>query len=759
MRQYEGNSSRELKTEKICSDLVITGGGLAGVCCAITAAREDLKVTLIQDRPVLGGNASSEVRLWALGATSHMGNNNRWSREGGVIDEIVVENLHRNREGNPVLVDALLLDKVLSEPNITLLLDTSVFKCEQNTDKTIRSATAFCSQNSTLYEVSAPLFCDASGDGILGYLSGAPYRIGAEQKEELDEPLAPDESYGELLGHTIYFYSRDTGKPVRYKAPDFALKDIEQIPRFHQIKASDTGCAFWWLEYGGRLDTVHDTQKIKLELLKISYGIWDYIKNSGKFPEADNLTLEWVGMIPGKRESRRFEGDYLLSQSDIVNQTVFEDAVSFGGWAIDLHPADGVYSERPPCNQYHSKGIYQIPWRCYYSRSISNLFIAGRLISSSHVAMGSTRVMMTGAHGAQAIAIGAVHCLKQNIQPKDLLEPARMKAFQNHLKQTGQYIPFHEAEDPEDLMKDAVISASSTETVAEIPGCEKWLKIQTPYSLLLPVKKGKCPRMTMRCRSDQDSKLKVQLRSSEKAGNYTPEVLMEEYCLPVAAGTAEYHMDFDTEMPEENYAFLCLVPEKPFEIQMAEKRLPGFMSLYHEMNPRVAKDTIQTAPAGSGLDSFEFWLPKRRPEGALPAIRFNPPLSPYAAESVRNGRDRPYRAANAWLPDSNDQRPGIKIAWEKPRTAGKIILIFDTDQDHAMETVQMGHQINEVPSCVRHFRLSDQSGRILAEEENNYQTRKVIQLEEGTMFSSLTLELLSSWGDPSPLMGIRVLKS
>ena len=304
---FKNSDSRSLKEVALTVDLVIVGGGLAGICAAITAAREGVKVALAHDRPVLGGNASSEVRLWVLGATSHMGNNNRWAREGGVIDEILVENLYRNPEGNPHLMDSLLLDKVLAEKNITLLLDTAVFDLTKGEGGLISSVTAFCAQNSTLYQISGTLFCDASGDGIVGYLSGASFRIGAETADEFDEAFAPDEQYGELLGHSIYFYSRDVGHPVKFIPPDFALKDITEIPRYHHLKAGNTGCMLWWLEYGGRLDTIHDNQKIKHELLKVVYGVWDHIKNSGKFPDAEDLTLEWVGSIPGKRESRRFE--------------------------------------------------------------------------------------------------------------------------------------------------------------------------------------------------------------------------------------------------------------------------------------------------------------------------------------------------------------------------------------------------------------------------------------------------------------------
>ncbi|HEV7379265.1 MAG TPA: FAD-dependent oxidoreductase, partial [Dyadobacter sp.] len=346
---------RSPKTISLAGDLVIVGGGLTGTCAAVTAARAGVKVILVQDRPVLGGNCSSEVRLWILGATSHMGNNNRWARETGVIDEIMLENIYRNPDGNPLIFDTVLLEKVVGEKNITLLLNTAVYDLDKNPEDSadsdrITAVHGFCSQNSTQYHISAPLFCDASGDGIVGFLAGAAFRMGAESMEEFGEKFAPDKAYGELLGHSMYFYSKDAGRPVKFVPPAFALQDIKDIPRYKTFNPKDFGCRLWWLEYGGRLDTVHDTEKIKWELWKVVYGAWNYIKNSGEFPEAENLTLEWVGTIPGKRESRRFEGDYMLKQQDIIEQKPFDDTVAFGGWSLDLHPADGIYSDQSGCN-------------------------------------------------------------------------------------------------------------------------------------------------------------------------------------------------------------------------------------------------------------------------------------------------------------------------------------------------------------------------------------------------------------------------
>lgn len=182
--------NRKLKNIDIVNDLVVVGGGMAGTCCAINAARSGLKVTLVQDRPVLGGNASSEVRLWILGATSHMGNNNRWAREGGLVGEIYVENMYRNPEGNAVIFDTILLEKVHLEKNITLLLNTSAYEIEKKDDHSIKMVKGFCSQNSTMYNLHAPLVCDASGDGIVSFLAGVPFRIGAEASDEFGEKFA-----------------------------------------------------------------------------------------------------------------------------------------------------------------------------------------------------------------------------------------------------------------------------------------------------------------------------------------------------------------------------------------------------------------------------------------------------------------------------------------------------------------------------------------------------------------------------------------
>ncbi len=722
------------------SDLIVVGGGMAGTCAAITAARNGIKVVLVQDRPVLGGNGSSEVRLWILGATSHLGNNNRWSREGGVIDEILVENLYRNKEGNAIIFDTILLEKVKEETNITLLLNTMVFDLVKKDEVNISSVNAFCSQNSTEYILSAPLFCDASGDGIVGFKAGASFRMGAEIKSEFGEGFTPTAEYGELLGHTMYFYSKDTGKPVKYVAPSFALKDITKIPRFRNIKTGQMGCNFWWFEFGGRGDTIHDTEEIKWELWSVIYGVWDYIKNSGKFPESENLTLEWVGTIPGKRESRRFEGPYMLKQQDIVEQTNFYDAVSFGGWAIDLHPADGVFSELPGCNQYHSKGIYEIPYRCFISKDIKNLFIAGRLISASHVAFGSTRVMATSGHGGQVVGMAAALCNQLGIEPSDITEPDKIKVLQENLNKTGQSIPGLPINESKNIAAMATISASSELTIDKLPFDGEWFYLKTAASQLMPLKKGIQYSFEVSVDASSSTVLEVELQVSSKVFNYTPDVLLEKLSIELIPGIQTVKIPFSSVLKEDQYAFLIFRSNPDIKIRCSEKRISGIVSVFNKTNPAVNNFGKQTPPENSGFDSFEFWCPNRRPEGQNLAMIVSPALECFSAQNIVNGFTRPYIGSNGWAADWNDENPSLTLNWDEVQKINSITLFFDTDFDHPMESSQMGHPEDVIPFCIQKYRILDEDGQIIFENADNHQTMNNWTPEHGLNAKLLKFE-------------------
>ncbi|OAM90292.1 FAD-dependent oxidoreductase [Termitidicoccus mucosus] len=749
------NTLRPLKTVSLACDLVVGGGGLSGVCAAISAARAGLKVVLVQDRPVLGGNGSSEVRLWILGATSHMGNNNRWAREGGVIDEFMVENTHRNREGNPVFVDALLLEMVAREPNITLLLNTVIHDLEKSDADTIRSLRAFNPQNSTEYAIAAPLFCDATGDGLIGFLAGAAFRMGAESRAEFGEGMAPGDEFGELLGHSLYFYSRDTGRPVKFTPPSFALQDITKIPRYKDFSSAEQGCKLWWVEYGGRMDTVHDTEEIKWELWKVIYGVWNYIKNSGKFPEAETMTLEWVGALAGKRESRRFEGDLMLAQRDLIEQIPHPDDVSFGGWAIDLHPADGVYSPIDGCTQYHAKGVYGIPYRTMYSRNIKNLFLAGRIISASHVAYGSSRVMATCGHNAAAVGLAAALCKKYNKLPRDIAGADYIKELQRELLKRGQYIPGVPLRDPADLVPQARLAATSELQLAALGSSGRYRRLNASWAMMIPVAAGPAPKVTYFARAEADTTLRVELRVSSKLQNHTPDTLLATREITLkAGGIAPVELAFaapdnpqsTVHIPHSQYAFYIVHANPAVEVALSDRRVTGILALTHEVNKAVAKSAVQTPPDGVGVDTFEFWLPRRRPAGENLACKIDPPVALYGAQNLVNGLARPVSGPNAWAAASEDSAPAVTLRWAAPQTVRRIVLAFDTDYDHPMESVQMGHPESDMPFCVSSYKILDASGKTLVEETGNYLSQREHVLAAPVTTTALRVEL----SHPSP---------
>jgi hypothetical protein len=712
-------------------------------------------VTLVQDRPVLGGNASSEIRLWILGATSHMGNNNRWAREGGIIDEILVENMYRNPEGNPLILDTVLIEKVTDEPNIRLLLNTAVYEAEKSDDGTIRAAEAFCSQNSTRYRLLAPLFVDASGDGILGFLSGAAFRIGAEGKDEFDEQFAPDTQYGELLGHSMYFYSKDTGKPVRFVAPSYTLKTLDQLPRFKSFNLKQHGCWLWWVEYGGRLDTIHESERIKWELWKVIYGIWHHIKNSGEFPEKENHTLEWVGTIPGKRESRRFEGDFMLTQKDVVEQRAHYDAVSFGGWALDLHPADGVYGDKPGCTQWHSKGVYQIPYRTMYSRNIQNLFLAGRIISASHVAFGSSRVMATCAHGGQAVGMAAAICKEKGLLPKDLSSPELIGKLQRRLVAGGQYIPGYRLHDAEELAHQAEIKVSSTYKLRALPFDGPWRKLDFAMAQMLPVGKGSMPKITVELQADVATQVSVRLMAAAKRGNFTPEVVLGETVLSLEAGVQQQEIAFDYTQQDESYLFLAFSPNCEVAVRQSLTRLTGLLAVYQRFNKEVATSSLQSPPEGIGIQSFEFWLPERRPNGHNLAFSLSESLHVYEKHHLTNGVFRPTTGTNAWMADLEVAQNWVELSWKEPQQIGKIKLYFDTDYDHPMESTLLGHPESEMPFCIQQFTILDGNGNLMASVTDNHHSIYTLELMEAVVTDRIRVEVAHPLPEiPAALFGI-----
>lgn len=453
------------------ADLCVVGGGLAGMIAAISAAREGAKVVLMQDRPVLGGNASSEIRMWVRGASG------LHNRETGVISELEEENIYRNPNLTYAVWDGVLWGKVKAEKNIELLLNCSCVDADTENGE-IKCVKGWQLTTYTWHTVYAKYFADCSGDSVLAPIVGAKYRVGREGHAEYNETIGPVEADLKTMGMSCLMQARETDHPVKFVAPSWAyvyendedfdntvkeyakiVEDADFEPCTKDAKAKAKMCTrkhtlatsgqnFWWMELGGEHDSIHDTEMLRDELLKIAFGIWDHIKNRGDH-DADNWELEWVGFLPGKRESRRYIGAHVLTQGDIEGGGKFDDVVAFGGWTMDDHNPAGFNSKpgQPASLLHPAPSPYGIPYRVLYTNDVKNLFFAGRNISATHAAISSTRVMATCSLMGQAVGTAASICINKGITP-DEVYTKEIKTLQKKLLDAGCYLPERAREIP-----------------------------------------------------------------------------------------------------------------------------------------------------------------------------------------------------------------------------------------------------------------------------------------------------------------------
>ncbi len=432
---------REIETE-----LCVVGGGLSGSFAALAAARRGTKVVLIQDRPMLGGNASSEIRMWVRGAKG------TYDKETGLISELEEKNIR----GNPTLVhslfDATLFGMLKENPNVEILLNTSCSDAETEGNR-ITAVHAWQMTTYTWFTVRAKLFMDCSGDSILAPLTGAEYRHGREAQSEFGESLGHETADTHTMGMSVILAAQETDHPVKFVPPPFATvyptdesfcgdadESVYAMTRDHEVGTSN--CNLWWVELGGNMDSIHDAERVRDRLLANIYGVWDHIKNRGDHGK-ENWELEWVGFLPGKRESRRYVGDVIMTEHDVVSGGHFDDEIAYGGWPLDDHNPWGM--EKNPNSNVPSICIpvtepYGIPYRSLYSKNVENLMFAGRNISVTHAALSSTRVMGTCSLIGQAAGTAASLALRDGCTPRAIY-PNCVDELQQALLEDGVFLP------------------------------------------------------------------------------------------------------------------------------------------------------------------------------------------------------------------------------------------------------------------------------------------------------------------------------
>lgn len=468
---------KNFKEYSLHFDFIVVGGGFTGLCAALAAARKGVRTALVQDRPVLGGNGSSEIRMHICGASDN--GTKPELAEGGIIHELMLSNKRVNDSYNFSIWSAVLFDKAKREKNLTVFYNTTMHEVHRAGGK-ITEIDCYQMTTEKSLHLSALIFADCTGNGTLSAFAGAQVFTGSEGKDAYGEPDAPSEANSNRMGNTLLFKARDTGHPVKFIPPVQCMHFTEEQLRFRQHTAEspvpessgeeddrEVGWMFggicqdygyWWVEIPGTSeDIVSEYEDIRDQLVAAIYGVWDHIKNGGDHG-AENYELTWVGMLPGVRESRRIAGDYVLNEKDVLSNRRFPDAVAYGGWHIDNHVPLGLFDfDKLPATVIGYPGSYTIPYRSYIVRGIENLFVGGRCLSASKLGMASSRVMGTCAIGGQAIGTAAALAVKCGVPIREV----DIRRLQQELLKDDCYIPGVANEDEKDLARTALITASS----------------------------------------------------------------------------------------------------------------------------------------------------------------------------------------------------------------------------------------------------------------------------------------------------------
>ena len=393
--------------ETVEADFVVVGGGLPGTCAAVAAARRGLRVALVNDRPVLGGNASSEIRVWSGGEARYP-----------LVKEL--RGWFMNRDRNLELSDANRMRIVADEKTLSVHMCTRAFAAETK-DGRIASVKALDWKRNRTVEFRAPLFCDATGDGWVGYWAGAEWRMGREAKSEYGESCAPEKADGDTLGATLMWTSAEANTDIPFSAPWAEKWACGEVAVNGE----------WNWEYGIHHDMIKDGEWIRDRLLLAIYGAFSLAK---KNPENSRRVLDFVPFILGRRESRRLMGDWVFSENDVSQKPQFEDAIASGSWSVDLHYDDAKKGVDFLTTARHPHyGRYYIPYRSIYSRNIANLFMAGRCFSCTHVGLGSPRVINTLAQLGVAAGEAAVLCRELKCDPRGIYEGGHCRRLQRLL--------------------------------------------------------------------------------------------------------------------------------------------------------------------------------------------------------------------------------------------------------------------------------------------------------------------------------------
>lgn len=723
-------------------ELVIVGGGISGLCAAISAARHGVKVALVHNRAMLGGNSSSEVKLYPENSTTK----HPWIKEAGILEEICNEDRainHREyREGTMnCMWDLVLYEWVYREKNIDLYLNTHMHRTIMESPTRIKGIFCFQLGTERTYELFAPLFIDASGDGYLGYRAGAEFRWGRESRTEYNEPLAPAEPDDKVMGNTQFFTSIDMGHPVPFKAPAWAAS----FPTENDLKRGHSRFdgGYWWIEIGEPHHPIHDNDKIIHEGLRHMLGVWDHIKNRGPHG-ADNYGLEFLGFWPYKREARRILGDYVLTLKNLQDPPNLADDVAYGAWPYDIHTPGGLLRakeapyEAPQSDEHWDRLFtipYGIPLRSLYSRNIDNLMMAGRPISTSYIAFSSSRVLRTGAIVGQAVGIAASLCKKYSTTIRTVAQKHASECQQMILRDDGHILGVVNT-DPLDKARSATVTTSSASKLLFPKSNIEPRALDRPLGQIFPVSSDRIESLSLLLKSnlDQPQKLKIGLRPAAHAWDFRGEndIATAEATVP-ARGEASW-IDFALQAK--------VTPNRLYFVH-TQTSLPkvGWVSFMHP--PGTAFQVpVGVAPAEMPRQRW-----RRVIKGNCHIMRVTPDSACFEGSNVITGTNRCDMWTNIWISDPAQALPAwLELRWPQAITFSTVQVTFDTNQCVLEQDALFRH-----PDCVRDYDIEMTTGsswKQIASVRDNYHRRQVHQVQRTTT-DRIRIRVLATNGAPS----------
>ncbi|PYI56588.1 FAD-dependent oxidoreductase [Paenibacillus flagellatus] len=746
-------------------DIVVCGGGLAGFCAAVAAARRGARVCLVHDRPVFGGNSSSEIRVPPQGAASF----HAYARETGIISELLIEERARNHEEpasdngwiNSVW-DLVLYDMAVSTPNLTFHLNTAVTGVRLKDARTVEAVVGRVGQAETELTLSADTFVDCTGDGVVAALAGCEWRMGTEGRDEFGEPHAPEKASDAVMGNSIHFKARDTGRPVPFTAPDWAVRYDDPDFFYKQGRwPGELRGGYWWIELSVPWHTIYDNEKLRHELTRHVLGVWDWIKN--RDPElkhaASTYALDWIGQVPGKRESRRIVGDYWMTEHDPLQRTVFPDEVAYGGWFVDLHEPGGLlapFSEKAAAESQQAGGgggdgghmarsyvgPYGIPLRILIAKGMTNLMMAGRNVSVTHAALGTVRVMGTTALMGQAAGTAAAIAHRARMPVRDVAARAA-KDVQQALLRDGCFLPNAANEDPRDLARSAAVRASSEAVLhgaapppldasAAAPEAERLERTRGQW---IAVGADRIERLAVRLGTDADvvQHVEARLYAVDHIWDYRvePGEPLASAVLQVEPGGdrwAEWPVGLDVSALRGRYVRLDLLANPLVRWRAAERVVPGHVSAYD---------------LGSGRM-------RRFGQGATMSFLVEPAQACFGADQAISGVTRPYRYTNEWRSDPSRPLPQwLELAWAEPVELGRVELTFP---GHLLRDYRSYPALYRDPQCPRDVTVEAYAdGRWIPVGgiAGNYQRRRTIALAAPIPTDRIRITVHATNGDPS----------